>query len=88
MLTKKEEARELAFLANQRDSFPDGSGYRWVPVWDVPKGEYVRFVVGGPVWVRSDYDKTDKRFYFDSFYDWSRMTKRKDNQLVLVGFTF
>lgn len=90
MLTPKEYARETAFMANQREALPDAEGHRWVPVWDVPKGEYVRFKVGGPVWIRSEYDRADKRYYFDKADDClsSSMTKRKGNQLVLVGFTY
>lgn len=90
MLTDKERAREVAFACNKADNLPDAEGHRWVPVWDVPKGEYIRFKVNGPVFIKGEYDRSDKRFYFDRFEDVlsSAMTKRKGSQLVLVGFTF
>ena len=87
MLTTKEAAREAAERANKQDNMPMADG-RWVPVWDVPKGEYCRFVAGGPVWVRSDYDRSSKRFCFFNYYDVNRTTTHKGSKLALIDFTF
>lgn len=88
MLTDKERAREVAFHRNKADNLPDADGHRWVPVWDVPNGEYIRLKVGGPVYRKEGYDRSEKRYWFSHTEDLSRWFYRKGSQLVLVGFTY
>lgn len=62
--------------------------HKLVKLREVKQGEYVRLVAFGPVWIRGEYQRIDKRFMLDSFDDTCRFTSRKGDTLVYVGFTF
>lgn len=52
------------------------------------KGEFIRFKVDGPVWVRSDYDKATKKFCCYKFDDVNHCTYKSGATVCFSGFDF
>ena len=54
----------------------------------VVKGEYVRFKVDGPVWIRGEYDRTEKKYELCKADDMNHVTYKKGSFAVFVGFDY
>lgn len=57
-------------------------------VRDTKKGEYVRFKVGGPVWIREEYSRELKAYMFAACDDVNRTRAAKSTKTVFIGFTY
>ena len=55
---------------------------------DVKKGDLVRFTIGGRVYIRGDYDRTEKKYELTSWDDASRAIYKKAATKAYIGFTF
>ena len=51
-------------------------------------GEYVRFTENGPVWIRGEYDRSEKRYWLYRFDDVNSGKFVAGARQVFVGFTF
>jgi hypothetical protein len=58
------------------------------PIAKLPKGEFIRFKVDGPVYIRGDYDRSTRTFELTAFNDVNRCIYRPGSTPVLAGFTF
>lgn len=57
-------------------------------IQNLPKGEYFRFKINGPVWVRDDYDRSSKSYQAYKFDDINHFTYKKKGTSVYYGFNF
>lgn len=55
---------------------------------DIKQGEYVRFKVNGPVWIRDSYDRSSGKYEFISVNDLCRTTYKKGDSVVYIGFDY
>ena len=55
---------------------------------DVKKGDLVRFTIGGRVYIRGDYDRTEKKYELTRWDDCSRAVYKKGSTQIFIGFTF
>lgn len=55
---------------------------------DCKKGEFIRRNIGGPVWVRGEYDRSTKTFCVYKFDDVNHCANWKSGRLVFVDFSF
>jgi hypothetical protein len=54
----------------------------------VPKGEPIRFKVGGPVYFKGEYSRENKGWFCDDSRDISNYRVAKKGRVVHVGFDF
>jgi hypothetical protein len=54
----------------------------------VKKGEYIRFKVDGPVYVKGDYNRHTKKYEASKFEDINHYTEKKKGTKVYIGFDF
>lgn len=59
-----------------------------VKLSEVKKGEYIRFKQNSPVWIKSNYDRTSKKYSVYKFDDINHESLKKGSTLVFVDFTF
>lgn len=59
-----------------------------VAVCTVKRGDFVRFKVGGPVWIREEYSRELKAYMFAACDDVNRTRAAKSTKTVFIGFTY
>lgn len=71
-------------------AFSDGSVATPITAKATKKGEYVKFKAteSAPVWVRGEYSRESKKYAFHAFDDISKVSYKKGDSAVFVGFTF
>lgn len=55
---------------------------------EVKKGDFVRFKIDGPVWMKGHYDRTSKTFALHKFDDVNHETFKKGKTIVFIGFDY
>ena len=55
---------------------------------DIKKGEMFRLVGKNAVWIRGDFERTEKKYSATSWDDMNKERFLKGSTLVEVGFTF
>ena len=55
---------------------------------DVKKGDLVRFTIGGRVYIRGDYDRTEKKYELTRWDDHCHTVYKKGTTACFIGFTF
>lgn len=76
---------DVRYVALSDGSAATPSTVRWVA-----KGEYVKFKAtdSAPVWIRGDYCRESKKYEFHAFDDTNKVSYKKGDSAVFVGFTF
>lgn len=54
----------------------------------VKKGECIRFKVDGPVWVKGDYIRAEKKYEVSKFDDVNHYGYKKKGTIVFTDFNF
>lgn len=55
---------------------------------EVKKGDFFKFSETGRVFVRGDYDRSEKKYEYFPFDDVNNWHMAKGSRKVIVGFTF
>lgn len=54
----------------------------------VKQGEYIQLKDGGPVWVRGEYIRSERKYEISKADDMNHTAYKKATALVFVGFTY
>lgn len=64
------------------------NGHQLTPIKDVKNGDYFRMKVNGPVYVRSNYDPSQRKFEAHKWDDINHFIYKRRDFPVYVGFEF